>query len=128
MSFLNPASFASTFYFPGLSGSQLSFQATLEGSEPMWIDSISAYAYPDAMVRQFENGIAMVNPSLQPYTFDLSALAPGRTFRRLSGSPHQDPQTNDGSLAGAKMTLAPKDGLFLVSLKPAQARKRRQRP
>jgi hypothetical protein len=129
MSFVNSTSFASTFYFPGQSGSTLNFQATLEGSEPMWIDSISAYAYPDAMVRQFENGIVMVNPALQPFTFNLSALAPRRAFHRFQGSPHQDPQTNDGSSVGASVTLASKDGLFLVSLQPASGpKKRRQRP
>lgn len=53
-----------------------------------------------------------MSPFLSPF---LSRLFPGRKLRRLHGSPEQDPTTNDGSPAPAKLTLQPKEGLFLAN-------------
>jgi hypothetical protein len=64
--------------------------------------------------REFEHGLVLANPSPRPYELDLERLLPGRKFRRLEGSPEQDPATNDGTPVGATLTLRPKEGLFLV--------------
>ena len=56
----------------------------------------------------------LANPSRRPCTFELARLFPGQRFRRLAGSPNQDPQINDGSAVGAEVTLASQDALFLV--------------
>jgi len=66
------------------------------------------------MAREFENGLVLANPSMQPYTFDLQALYPGYHFQRLQGSTAQDPKVNNGKPAGPTVTLEPRDGLFLV--------------
>ncbi len=63
--------------------------------------------------RDFERGIALVNPTKQPVTV---ALEPG--FRRLSG--HQDSTINNGSPA-VSVILEPKDGIILsTGLPPRQ--------
>ena len=55
--------------------------------------------------RDFEHGVALVNPTKQPVTV---ALEPG--LRRLLGK--QDSTINNGSPA-ASVTLAAKDGIIL---------------
>lgn len=47
---------------------------------------------------------------------DLARLLPGQKFRRLQGSPGQDPTTNDGSPVTGPVTLGSQDALFLVGL------------
>jgi hypothetical protein len=55
--------------------------------------------------RDFEHGIALVNPTRQPVT-----VAPEPGLRRLSG--HQDPTANDGKPV-VLLTLQPRDGIVL---------------
>ncbi|MEW6706232.1 MAG: putative glycoside hydrolase [Pseudomonadota bacterium] len=55
--------------------------------------------------RRFEQGMALVNPSLLPASVDL-----GAGWRHLRG--RQDPERNDGRPA-QRLTLAPRDGVIL---------------
>jgi hypothetical protein len=57
--------------------------------------------------------LVLANPSAKPYVFDLQAIAPGRKFSRIQGSPTQDPGTNNGQSVKESVTLAPLDALFL---------------
>jgi len=41
-------------------------------------------------------------------------MLPGKKLRRFKGTPRQDPATNNGESVAAKVTLGPRDGLFLV--------------
>jgi hypothetical protein len=66
------------------------------------------------MYREFDNGVVLANPAPHPCTFDLAKRFPGQTFRRLRGSSRQDTEANNGKPVGAKVTLGPKDALFLV--------------
>ncbi len=111
---IKAADFEYTYYFPNVSGDKASLEIQVESGEPVWISSVSAYPHPDAMYREFERGLVLANPSLRPYTFDLARLFPGKRFRRLKGSPGQDPVTNNGAAMGAQVILGPKDALFLV--------------
>jgi len=86
----------------------------IEGGAPLWLSRLAAYAYPDVMYREFENGLVLANPSLRAFTFDLAKLLPNRTWRRLRGSPLQDPQTNNGARVAGAVTLGARDALFLV--------------
>ena len=114
MSWMNEKSFTSTFYFREIASPSVDLEIVFEGSEPVWISGLSAYTYPDAMYREFERGVVVANPSLHPCTFDMSALFPGRTFRRLRGSAKQDPDSNNGARVGPALELRAKDALFLV--------------
>ena len=103
------------FYFrdPGPATVRVSFE--IEGTEPVCISGLTLHAHPDAMAREFENGVVLANPSDRDYTFDLKELFPQRKLRRLKGSPRQDPATNNGQEVVDKATLGPRDGLFLVA-------------
>ncbi|KPJ72030.1 MAG: hypothetical protein AMS14_08635 [Planctomycetes bacterium DG_20] len=114
MTWLGPEAFRSGFYFSQVGPEPVDIEFTVEGGEPVWISAVTVHAAPDAVVREFERGVVLANPSPRPYEFDLAGLFPGRAFRRLQGSPRQDPETNDGSAVRANPTLGPKDALFLA--------------
>jgi hypothetical protein len=66
------------------------------------------------MACEFEHGAVLANPSLHPFAFDLAALFPGKSFRRLSGTPQQNAKMNDGARAGTEQTTGSKNALFLI--------------
>ena len=115
ISWVNDKEFQSDFYFPCIPTNKVDLEFEIESSEPVWISKLLIYAHPDAMYREFENGLVLANPSPRPYEFDLAELFPGQIFRRIEGSPKQDPKTNDGSiLRSEKIKLQGKDALFLI--------------
>ncbi len=123
MSWFNEKDFQSRFYFshtPFVVGSpdipvEVDLEFEFESTEPVWISEVRVYNHPDAMVREFEHGVVLANPSPRPYTFNLAELFPGKKFRRIKGSPKQDPETNDGSLVTENtIRLKGKDALFLI--------------
>lgn len=105
--------FTSTLYVRHIGGPTLSLQMEIEGDAPLTVHSMSAHPAPDTWVRVFERGLVLANPAPHPVTLDLEAIRPGRAYRRLRGSPEQDPATNNGELVGRAVTLGPLDGLFL---------------
>jgi hypothetical protein len=114
MTWVGDRPFTSGFYFRDVRGDTVNLDIAIEGPEPVRIESIEAYAAPDAIYREFERGIVLANPSPRPYTFDLAKIAPGRTFRRIRGTELQDTEANNGQPVGAAVTLDGKEGLFLV--------------
>ena len=55
------------------------------GSDPIRFRSMGAYESPDCMARSFENGVVLVNPSLQDFDFNLTSLfGTGNTYKRLT--------------------------------------------
>jgi len=113
MTWLGQETFQAGFYFSNVHGPQVDLEFTVEGGEPVWISAVTAHAGPDAVVREFDRGVVLANPSPRPYEFDLASLFPGRALRRLHGSSRQDPETNDGSAVRGDLTLGAKDALFL---------------
>ena len=114
MTWVGDRPFSSGFYFKDIRSETVNLDLTIEGTEPMRIESIEAYAAPDAIYREFEGGIVLANPSSRPYSFDLAEIAPGRKFRRLKGTDLQDPVANNGKPVGETVTLDGQEGLFLV--------------
>jgi hypothetical protein len=57
-------------------------------------------------IREFENGLAVVNPTRRPQTLDILA-----GFRKILGT--QDPRHNDGRAAGTRLEVAPLDAYIL---------------
>ncbi|MBM4017806.1 MAG: hypothetical protein FJ288_05670 [Planctomycetes bacterium] len=114
MTFVGREDFASAFYFPDAGAGEADVEFSIEGAEAVLISAVTAHAHADAIVREFDRGLVLANPSARPYEFDVAALAPGGKFRRIQGSALQDPKTNDGSAVAGKVTLGPKDALFLV--------------
>ena len=116
MTWLNAREFTSIFYFKDVRSESIDLQFWVEGTEPIRIASIAAHRHPDAVYREFQHGLVLANPSPRDYTFDLDKLLPGQKFRRLQGTPLQDPEANDGSPVGGEVTLGPSEGLFLVKM------------
>ncbi|ABK17346.1 hypothetical protein [Syntrophobacter fumaroxidans] len=100
--------------FRPLPSGSSTFCISAEGTERLRLRRIKAVAFPDLMYREFEGGAVFANPSDAPATFDLGALCPTGSFRRLSGSPDQDPATNDGNPLGSTLTLPALDALVTV--------------
>lgn len=110
---VNETDFKAAFYFADAKPPATDLEFVIEGAEPLWISNVAAYAHPDAFYREFEHGLVLVNPAPHPYVFDLDKLLPGRSFRRLQGSPTQDPVANNGEPARDTLELQSKEGLFL---------------
>jgi len=106
--------FTATFYFSEVHSKSIELQFRLEEPGRLVIRQLSVHAHPDVIYRCFEHGLVLANPSPRPFTFDLQQIAPGQRFRRLRGSAEQDPTTNNGQPTGRRVTLGPKDALFLV--------------
>ncbi len=115
MTWANEKWFRATFYFRNVPRGPVQLVFRAEGPEPVYLAQITAHAHADAVFRLFERGAVLANPSYHSYTFDVARLAPGRKFRRIRGTALQDPQTNDGSPVGARITLGPREAIFLVS-------------
>jgi hypothetical protein len=113
MTWLTPQSFAASFYFRQVQSDTVDVSFEIEGREPVTLETIRVHAQPDAMVRPFEHGLVLANPGLDSYTFDLAALAPGRRFQRLQATARQDAEFNNGRPAEDRITLGPRDAIFL---------------
>jgi hypothetical protein len=88
-----------------------------EGDQPVYFERLAAHSGQDGRYREYENGAVFANPSTRQHTFELKKLFPGVTLRRVQGSRKQDPKTNNGQYLGDKLTLGPKDALFVVKSK-----------
>ncbi|MBI3741322.1 MAG: hypothetical protein HY257_06150 [Chloroflexi bacterium] len=109
---VNQKAFTYRHYATEWQGLELSF--LVEGNAPIWISDLRASASQDAMVREFENGLVLANPSARAFTFDLRALFPNKTWRRIKGTAKQDPATNNGARVEGAIELGAKDALFLI--------------
>jgi hypothetical protein len=114
MTWVNGKPFDASFYFRGIRSGHVDLTFRIEGAEPVTLRSLTAHTAPDAHYRLFEHGIVLANPGRAAYTFDLARLAPNRAFRRLRATPRQDTRANSGEPVGARVTLDPLEGLFLV--------------
>lgn len=114
MTWVNEQPFTSGFYFHDVRTKEVDLSLTIESGEPVVIESVRVYAHPDAIYRVFEKGLVLANPARKPYTFDLDAIAPGRSYRRLVATKFQDAVANNGEAVSGKVTLGERDGLFLL--------------
>jgi hypothetical protein len=90
------------------------FIFNFEGGEPVTLSNLAVYAAPDVMVRKFENGLVVANPSNHSVEVDLNALWEGENFRRFLGTPEQDTETNNGKGVRGTVSIGALDALFLV--------------
>lgn len=102
-----------TLVAPGSGSGQLEF---LAGTEPgsVVIRGLSLRkGCGEVACRHFENGLVLMNASsVKSYTFDLDAIAPDASFRRIQGI--VDPLWNHGGPEGKSVTLPPREALFLL--------------
>lgn len=113
--YINNTAFEFSYMVSGVANRDLILDIEIAGGEPVWVSRVSAHTVPDAIYQVFERGIVLANPGSKPQTFDLERLTPDTKYRRLTGRPQQDPQTNDGSTVQGLIVLS-KDALFLERL------------
>ena len=114
MTWVDKKSFTSGFYFSSVHPPKVDLTFTIESAEPLWIEDITLHAHPDAMYREFENGVVLANPAPHSYTFALAKMFPGEDFRHLQATKNQDTEANNGRPVGDSITLQGKEGIFLV--------------
>ena len=117
MTWANEHFFRSGFYYQQIRSAEVNLSFVVEGPESVIIQSLAAYARPDAICRVFQHGIVLANPSRRAYTFDLDQLSPGRKYRRIQATTRQDTRVNDGQPASGRITLEERDAVFLVRVK-----------
>ncbi len=117
MTFVGIERFESTFAFRRVRTDTVDLEFTVEGTEPVWISRLSVHAAPDAILREYDNGCVLANPSYHPVTFDLASLLPGQRLRRIQGTELQDPVANNGRPVGGTVTLSEREGLFLAKIR-----------
>ena len=98
------------------SASRASLDFVVEGGEAVDIRNVTVHAAPDAMGREFANGVVLANMSEHRVVeFDLGRLFGPGTFRRISASPCQADGFNTGAVvADGVVNLGPELGVFLV--------------
>ena len=112
----NRKPYTAGFYFRQFD-KPVSFTFNIQGGEPVTISDVAVYAAPDVMVRKFEKGLVVANPSNHSVEIDLNAIWKGEDFRHFIGTPEQDTITNNGQDVSGKVTIGGFDALFLVRKK-----------
>jgi hypothetical protein len=121
LSWIGKDSFESVFFYRDNTSEVLDLFVLIEKNTPVLLKRIEVFNHPDVMVREFENGLVLANPSSNPYSLDMEDLFPGQSFRRLRGTTEQDTITNDGSEIHKILDLPGKDALFLIRQGPVQS-------
>ena len=101
-------------YFRDITSEKLELILEIEGGEPVWISDLTIHSFPDVMIREFENGIVLINPSKHDHTFNLTSLFPNNTFKRLTASSNQDVSFNNGRKESGSLKLNAIDAIFLI--------------
>ena len=115
MTWVGPEEFEATFAFRRIETETIDLEFVIEGAEPIRISRLSAHAAPDAIVREYDHGVVLANPSYHAVTFDLTELFPGRTFRRIRATEAQDREVNSGEALGGTVAVPERDALFVAS-------------
>ncbi|OPZ16949.1 MAG: hypothetical protein BWZ10_01314 [candidate division BRC1 bacterium ADurb.BinA364] len=117
MTLANANPFDASFYFRDMGAGHFDVSVHFEGGEPVYLSNFRIFNAEDRWVGEYENGAILVNPATSTQAFDLARLFPGHVFRRILGSANQDPETNDGSIASARVKIPGMDALFLIKSK-----------
>lgn len=117
------------FYFRNAGNNDKPLKIIFEAEEQgeFAIRNISVHNAPATVVREFENGIVMVNPSLNSYDFNLKRLFPKQekyqrikidmsNVENLDGDLIEVSSYNNGEIIGntSKVTLPALNALFLI--------------
>lgn len=79
-----------SFYYRHAGPSNVNITIEFEGYAKVWIKDFTVHNAQDVMIREFENGVVMVNPSADPFLFNLDELFPGESFRFIEGNEYED--------------------------------------
>ena len=112
--FSTDKAYKTSYYIRDIGVTTVDIKLTIEGDANIDLTNFRLRPAAQALARAFENGVVLSNPSISDYTFDLSQLFPGRSFKRLTATSGHDTVVNDGSDVGATVTVPALDGLFLL--------------
>lgn len=113
-SYMNAVPFNATFYHRNLGAGTVDLLFTCDGAQPVTLGDLHLHAAPDCMVREFENGAILANPSHAEQPFDCRKLFPGKSYRRIQATPGQDAGINNGQAVKGTVAVGAKDALFLI--------------
>ena len=103
------------FFYQNAGPGTVTLNLSFEGNAGAEIKEFTVHSASDVMVREYENGAVFANPSDEPYTFDLAALFPGKSFRRItSAEKGMSSGVNTGDDVGKTLTIPGLSGLFLI--------------
>jgi hypothetical protein len=105
-----------TAYYRGAGapgGSTVKLRLIIESAADLTLRNFTIHNASDVLLREFENGIVLCNPSDKTNTFNLAWYYPGKHFKRIQGQSLDDPVVNDGSAVGSSVQLGGYRGLFL---------------
>ncbi len=115
LGFINSESFKEcTYYVRDLGSNLVDIKITYESGNGGDFTDFKLSQSAQALAREYDNGVILVNPSINDFEFNLSALFPNKTFKRLTASSGQDSFVNNGNDVDSLVTVPPLDGLFLV--------------
>lgn len=103
-------------YFRNDQTQDFQFGLRFEGGEPVFVRGMKLHHAADVLIRRFEHGVVVANPSYRPAQVDLGRIFPNAIFRRLRATLCQDTAYNDGRVQDGVLELAPKDGIFLIDV------------
>ncbi len=99
-----------SYYVRNLGSTTVDIKITIEGDGNVDLSNFKMNTAPQALVREFENGVVLANPSTHDTTFNLGQLFPNLQLTRING---QDSSVNNGTEVGSSVVVPPLDGLFL---------------
>lgn len=106
--------FTAIFLFRDAPPGRATLVITAEGGADLVLHRLTAHAGRGTMLREFDNGLVVANPSLHADEVDLPPLQPGWCFRHIDGQPGQDREVNNGAPAGRSLVVPNRDARFLV--------------
>ena len=98
----------------------LRLEFEFEGTEWVYMRNIEVRSGPDVMVRSFDHGVAIANPSSSDRWIALAELFPGRALRFLEHSPLQDTENHAFPNPGKEVLVRAKSGMFLADAGPRE--------
>ncbi|WP_443938418.1 hypothetical protein [Pedobacter sp. MW01-1-1] len=114
LNYVNAKDFSACgFYFRNAGDVTCQIEITLEGNTDIELKNFKIVNYPQVLAREFENGLVLVNPSLNDFTFDLNELFPNKKFKRIKATINQKNENNTGEAVQDKVTVSKLNGLFL---------------
>lgn len=111
---LGESPFAAGFGFGEVQPPDVELELRCEPGAPVRLRRVTVHAAADTMLRRFEGGLVLANPAASPQRVGLPPPPDGQVWRRLRGSPGQDPGVNNGRIELDKVVLPARDGLFLM--------------
>lgn len=105
-----------SFYYREAGPATIDIELNIDGKQDFAVRNVEIHSATDAVAREFEHGVALLNPSNKPYTFDIESLFPGAELKELRSTGHDIFFTKQGEVVTGDYQLAPYSGTFLEKI------------